>query len=185
MQRDRNPGSGNNGGFKESDAAMSVDSTNVFLTFPPRSLGDGEREIVREWLAGTHDIATAYISERRGDDPAHFRKIVIVEAGSRSPSYLVHSPNGTDVWIVAPQDDHGAAHHFPHLRAALAAIRTPDPANARARSSDERMGLGAVADRRGATINAGRARTIAEMAAMLRRPGGGDNAAAKPRRKPS
>jgi len=161
---------------------MSDDATNVFLTFPPRSLADGEREMVRQWFAGTTDIASAYVSERRGDDPTHFRKIVIVEAGSRRPAWLVHCPNGTEVWLVTPQAEGFGPRYHTTLRAALESIRPAQPAASGANRPDW-AGTGAIADRRTAPLSASRARTIAEMAAALRRPIGGDNAAGGPRRR--
>src|SRR6185437_1654526 len=126
---------------------MSDDATNVFLTFPPRSLADGEREMVRQWFAGTTDIASAYVSERRGDDPTHFRKIVIVEAGSRRPAWLVHCPNGTEVWLVTPQAEGFGPRYHTTLRAALEWIRPAQPAASGANRPDW-AGTGAIADRR-------------------------------------
>jgi hypothetical protein len=161
---------------------MSDDATNVFLTFPPRSLADGEREMVRHWFAGTSDLATAYVSERRGDDPTHFRKIVIIEAGSRQPAWLVHCPNGTEVWLVTPQREGMGARYYTSLRAALESIRPLQPADSAARHPNW-AGAGAVADRRTVPLSASRARTIAEMAAALRHPLGVDNAAGAPRRR--
>lgn len=160
---------------------MSDDATNVFLTFPPRSLADGEREMVRQWFAGTSDIASAYVSERRADDPTHFRKIVIVETGSRRPAWLVHCPNSTEVWLVTPQTEGFGPRYYTTLRAALESIRPTQPAESPA--NREWPGAGAVANRRAAPVSATRARTIAEMAVALRRPLGGDNAAAMPRRR--
>jgi hypothetical protein len=162
---------------------MTDDAINVFLTFPPRSLADGEREMVRQWFAGTTDIASAYVSERRGDDPAHFRKIVIVEAGSRRPAWLVHCPNGTEVWLVTSQAEGFGPRYYTSLRAALESIRPHQSADPAGQSGW--TASGAVADRRTPPLSASRARTIAEMAAALRRPLGGDSAGGAPRRKPT
>lgn len=162
---------------------MTSETATVFLTFPPRSLGDPERETVRKWLAGTTGISNAYASERRGDDPAHYRRIVVYETGRREPSYLVHCADGTDVWLLTRLDEQGKVYQFPSLRAALHAIRpaqgvTEDPSE---RNAPDWMGS-APAPRR-PNVSVARAETVAEMAAALRRPRVVDSAIGAPRRK--
>src|SRR4051794_22520645 len=44
--------------------AMSKTAADILLTFPPRSLGPGERALVDEWLGRAGDVAMAYVSER-------------------------------------------------------------------------------------------------------------------------
>ena len=53
-----------------------------------------------EWFAAAGDIAEAYVSNRHGDDPALYRRIVIITKLDDGPSHLVHAPPGRDIWIV-------------------------------------------------------------------------------------
>ena len=163
---------------------MKSEVATVFLTFPPRSLGDGERETVRQWRAGTTDIAAAYASERRGDDPAHYRRIVIVETGQQQPSFLVHCPEGTNAWLVTTLGDDRIVRIYDSLRAALNAIRPgltePDTETEDHRTRPDWMGPSSTAP---TPVSGGPARTGAETAAALRRPRGVDSAVGAPRRK--
>ncbi len=161
---------------------MDSEAAIVFLTFPPRSLGDGERETVRRWLAGTSDIAAAYASERRGDDPAHYRRIVIVEAGSQRPNYLVHCPDGTNMWLVTTLAERESVRVYQSLQAALNAIRPAleGPDDEKRREPPDWMGRGSSAPAR---TNAGPARTAAGMAAASLRPRVVDSAVGAPRRR--
>jgi hypothetical protein len=170
---------------RKQDRSMSSDASTVFLTFPPRGIGDGEREIVKQWLAETTDIAAAYASERRGDDPAHYRRIVIVEAGARKPGYLVHCPEGTDIWLLTVLGERESVRLFPNLRAALHAVRpiAGTQASAERKVPDWMGGGSANGVTRSDGLSGTPARTIAETAAGLRRPPAAGNAAAMPRRK--
>ena len=79
-------------------------SDQVLLTFPPRPISQWERALVAEWFAATQrdglDVARAFVSERRGDDPRFLGKIVVVMQARREPSFLVHSPRETAFWVV-------------------------------------------------------------------------------------
>ena len=118
-----------------------TDRTNeVLRTFPPRPLSPDERELVAEWLAATCNVASAFVSERRGDDPAIYRRIVITIGPGREPSFLVHAPMGMSCWLVySPHERHGV-HRFDTLRSALNFIRPvfAEEAPARARSAGRR-----------------------------------------------
>jgi len=161
---------------------MNSEAAAVFLTFPPRSLGDGERETVRQWLAGATGIATAYVSERRGDDPAFYRRIVVIETDRREPSWLVHCPDGTDVWLLVTLGERKTVQLFPTLRAALGAIRPMAGATSEEpeRRAPDWMG---GAPQKPRQVSAAPERTIAEMAAVLRHPRAADSAVGAPRRK--
>lgn len=101
-----------------------MDRTNeVLRTFPPRPLNPDERELVGEWFAATGDVTSAFISERRGDDPAMYRRIVIALGPGREPSYLVHAPMGMSCWLVFVPRGDSEVHRFDTLRAALNFIR--------------------------------------------------------------
>ena len=91
--------------------------------FPARPLTPDEHALVDEWLANAGDIATAYVSNRRGDDPAHYRRVVIVTKPEEGPAYLVHAPSGRNEWIVFTLGPEPQISSFPTLRVALNAIR--------------------------------------------------------------
>ena len=91
--------------------------------FAARLLTPDEHALVAEWLAAAGDIASAYVSARLSDDPAYYRKVVIVTRPDEEPSHLVHAPTGRREWVVFSR---GPAHQidiFPTLRAALNSIR--------------------------------------------------------------
>ena len=60
---------------------MPSNTDNVILTFPPRPISQWERAVLAEWFAATKrkglDIAQAFVSERRGDDPKIVGRIVM------------------------------------------------------------------------------------------------------------
>jgi hypothetical protein len=90
---------------------------------PPRPLKPEERGLLEEWLAAAGDVSSAYVSMRRGDGPALYRKIVITVDGDGEPSYLIDTPAGTDVWIVVQCRPVPDAEEFRSLRAALNSVR--------------------------------------------------------------
>jgi hypothetical protein len=90
---------------------------------PARLLAPDERTLVAEWLSGAGDIAEAYVSNRRGDDPALYHRIVIVVEPADGPAYLVHAPTGRDIWIVLTLGRRTKVQRFRTLRAALNSIR--------------------------------------------------------------
>jgi|SRR5271166_1695866 len=91
--------------------------------FPARLLTPDEHAVVAEWLATAGDIATAYVSNRREDDPAHYRRIVILAKHDEGPSHLVHVPSGRNIWFVFSLRQKPRIQSFPTLRAALNSIR--------------------------------------------------------------
>jgi hypothetical protein len=91
--------------------------------FPARRLTPDEHALVDEWLANAGDIAAAYVSNRRGDDPAQYRRIVIVTKPEEGPAYLVHAPVGRNEWIVFSVGENSQIRSFPTLRVALNAVR--------------------------------------------------------------
>jgi RimJ/RimL family protein N-acetyltransferase len=106
---------------------MPSNADNVLLTFPPRPISQWERELVAEWFAATQkeqlDIAAAYVSERRGDDPMIVGRIVIVNRPAHGPSHLIHSPAESTFWVMSSAPDWGELKRFRTLRGALNAIR--------------------------------------------------------------
>jgi hypothetical protein len=102
---------------------MTDRAGDVLRTFPPRPLNPDERALVDTWLAGTCNVASAYVSERRSDDPALYRRIVVSIGPDCRPSYLVHAPSGISCWLVSSVGHGSDVRRFDHLRAALNAIR--------------------------------------------------------------
>jgi hypothetical protein len=90
---------------------------------PARLLAPDERALVAEWLSGAGDITEAYVSDRRGDDPALYHRIVIVTNPEAGPTHLVHAPSGRDIWIVLTLGRRTKFRRFPTLRVALNSIR--------------------------------------------------------------
>jgi hypothetical protein len=78
---------------------------------------------VAEWLAAAGDVTSAYVSNRRNDDPALHHRIIIATGPGDGPSHLVHAPSGRNIWIVFSAGPRTKVHRFPTLRAALNSIR--------------------------------------------------------------
>jgi len=91
--------------------------------FPARPLSPDEHALVAEWLSAAGDIVTAYVSSRSHDDPAHYRRIVIVSKPDAGPSHLVHAPSGRDIWIVFGLGKRTRIRRFATLRQALNSVR--------------------------------------------------------------
>lgn len=91
--------------------------------FPARMLTPDQRALVGEWIAAAGDIAEAYVSNRRADDPAFYHRIVIAAKADEGPSHLVHASSGRNIWIVFSLGRRTKIKRFPTLRAALNSIR--------------------------------------------------------------
>jgi hypothetical protein len=91
--------------------------------FPARPLTPDERALVAEWLALAGDVAATYVSSRRGDHPAHYRRIVVVTKPDGGPSHLIHAASGRDIWIVFTLNQRPRIQRFATLQAALNAVR--------------------------------------------------------------
>jgi hypothetical protein len=102
---------------------MTDRTGEVLRTFPPRPLNPDERALVATWLAATGDVASAYVSERRSDDPAIYRRIVINIGPEPGPSYLIHAPAGISCWLVSSVGHGSEVQRFDSLRAALDSVR--------------------------------------------------------------
>ena len=90
----------------------------VLQTFPPRPLTDGERQLVIDWTQAAEEFS-AFVSERRVDDPMIFRRIVVSRRRTKQHLYLIHSPIGQDCWIMVSATEGECVGRFPMLRAAL------------------------------------------------------------------
>src|SRR5689334_8780533 len=91
--------------------------------FPARPLTPGEHVLVAEWLALAGDVAATYVSSRRSDDPALFRRIVVAAHPGEGPSHLIHAPSGRDIWIVFTLGRRMKIRRFRTIRAALNSVR--------------------------------------------------------------
>jgi hypothetical protein len=106
---------------------MPSTADNVILTFPPRPISQWERALLAEWFAAAQgdgfDVQSAYVSERRGDDPRIAGRIVVVLRASREPSFVVYSPSESTFWVVVAAPNWNQLQRFGTLRAALNSIR--------------------------------------------------------------
>lgn len=106
---------------------MPSNPDNVILTFPPRPISEWERALLAEWFAATQrdglDVARAFVSERRGDDPKIVGKIAIVMRAGSAPAHLVYSPRETAFWVVTSAPVWNRLQRYRTLRAALNSIR--------------------------------------------------------------
>src|SRR4029453_7143692 len=73
---------------------------DIIRHLPARLLTPEERALVVEWFAAAGDIAEAYVSNRRGDDPALHHRVVVITKPDMGPSHLIHAPAGRDIWVV-------------------------------------------------------------------------------------
>jgi hypothetical protein len=96
---------------------------DVLHTFPARPLSADERELVAEWLAAASDVSSAFVSERRTDDPAIHRRIAISVEGNGAFTHFIHTPVHNDVWIVLNVHYRPEVHQFGSLLEALNFIR--------------------------------------------------------------
>ena len=102
---------------------MANRTVDVLRTLPPRPLGQGERQLVAEWLAAAGDVALAYVSERRSDDPAIYRRVVVAMEADCVPTYLIHTPTNMDIWVLLHVSPDFEGRCFDSLRDALNFIR--------------------------------------------------------------
>jgi hypothetical protein len=91
--------------------------------FPARRLTSDEHSIVIERLASAVDIASAYISNRRGDDPTLHHRIITAPDSHAGPSHFIHAPGGRNIWIVFSSGWRTRVRRFRTLRAAFNSIR--------------------------------------------------------------
>lgn len=102
---------------------MPSRTADILQTFPARPLRADERELVAEWLAAASDVSSAFVSERRSDDPAIYRRIAISVDGNGAFTHLIHSPVHSDVRIVLNVRYRPEVHQFDSLLEALNFVR--------------------------------------------------------------
>ena len=98
-------------------------SDELHYAAPPRTLSDEEREILRLWVTSAADGVTAYVHQRRRDEPNMMGRIVVMKRDTRKPLYSVYCPDGLGLWIVTSMVEASEIGSFPCLRDALNVIR--------------------------------------------------------------
>ncbi len=91
--------------------------------FPARPLTPDEHSLLAEWLASAGDIALAYVSSRRDDDPALYNRIVIIPKLDQEPSHLIHAPPARAIWMVFSFRGKPRIRRYRTLRNALNSVR--------------------------------------------------------------
>jgi hypothetical protein len=93
-------------------------------SYPVRPLTPDERALVAEWFASAGDVVSAYVSNRRGDDPAIYHRVVISTLPDGSPSHLIQALLGRDLWLMFSLGPRTKIQRFRTLGAALNSIRS-------------------------------------------------------------
>lgn len=96
---------------------------DLLLRYPPREIDPGERQHLDEWLARASDVSAAYVSGRKTDDPALYRRIVIAVGPGDEPTHLIHAPTGLRLWLKMTLSGEPRVEIFDSLVAALNSIR--------------------------------------------------------------
>lgn len=94
---------------------------------PPRTLSDEEHRLLRVWVTAASGGVTAFVNQRRRDDPTIIGRIVVIKRDTRKPLYSVYCPVGLDLWIVSSLVEMAEIGSFPSLRAALNFIQAVLP----------------------------------------------------------
>jgi hypothetical protein len=79
--------------------------------FPARRLSPDEHALVVEWLAAAGDVISAFVSNRRSDDPALHHRIVITTGPDDGPSHYnscAERPGHLDRFRLWPTDEGSA-----------------------------------------------------------------------------
>jgi len=102
---------------------MAKTAADILLIFPPRMLSPTEQVLVQEWRRLAGDVPSAYVSERRSDDPAFFGRVVIATGPDTKPTHTIHVPAGSALWLVTSMDQSNEVQQFGTLRDALNSVR--------------------------------------------------------------
>ena len=102
---------------------MPKAEADILLTFPARMLSPSEQAMVQEWLALTGDLPSAYVSQRRSDDPTFFGRVVIATGADRKPSHTIHVPAGSALWLVTSMGPPKSVRQFNTPHDALNSVR--------------------------------------------------------------
>ena len=102
---------------------MSKTAADILLIFPPRMLSPTEQVLVQEWLRLAGDVPSAYVSQRRSDDPSFFGRVVVATGPDTKPGHTIHTPAGSALWLVTSMDQSNEVQQFDTLREALNSVR--------------------------------------------------------------
>lgn len=91
---------------------------NVLRTSSPRPLTDDEHLLLNDWIQAAQGF-TAFVSERRSDEPAIYRRIVVSLRATRQHLYLLHAATEPAGWIMLTIATGEYFGRFPTLRAVL------------------------------------------------------------------
>ena len=97
---------------------MNQVSKNAFSTFPARALTEDEHCVLLDWVKAAKEFS-AFVSERRTDDPAIHRRIVVYRRTTRQQVYLIHSPINAAGWVIVSASTGEDVQRFPALHTAL------------------------------------------------------------------
>lgn len=123
---------------------MHVPRKDELPTISPRPLTDDERQLLLDWarLAKSY---SAFVSERRSDDPAIYRRIVVFRRDTNQHLYRIHAGDNSNGWIMLSAAKGDVIERFPTLLTALNHIepvtltmRAADPVNVSGRSPARR-----------------------------------------------
>ncbi len=82
-----------------------------------------ERQLVDEWLALAGDVPGAYVSGRKSDDPALYRRIVTSMGADDLPTHLIRASAGLRLWLKMTVAREMRLEMYATLAAALNSIR--------------------------------------------------------------
>jgi hypothetical protein len=78
---------------------------------------------VDEWFAAVGDVASAYVSQRKTDDPTIYRRIAISVDGNVAFTHPIHTSFHDESWTVVDVRHKSATHQFGTLVEALNFVR--------------------------------------------------------------
>jgi hypothetical protein len=84
----------------------------------PRTLTEDERQLVLDW-AKTANSYSAFVSERRNDDPAIYRRIIVFRRDTNQHLYKIHTSSESPGWIMLSAARGDYIERFGTLRGAL------------------------------------------------------------------
>jgi len=90
---------------------------------PARKLTPDERALLTDWFAMAGDIASAYVVQRRDDNPDLMNRIIIATNIDDTPSHIVYATSRRHTWILFKPGWRTSIQRFRTLRGALNSIR--------------------------------------------------------------
>jgi hypothetical protein len=118
---------------------MAYATDNVFWVFHPRSMTNGERQVLRGWTEAIR-LISASVNERLRHDPVTYRRILLFGRVTKRPLYIIYSHKNTEAWVIVSSAEREEVGRFPTLSDALDYISPMEPSarTAESPSVDER-----------------------------------------------